>query len=133
MKINDIIKRVHALSEDRHIDIISAKVLAEDIGMHLKNEGKLLEWKQAVDQYLSTFSNHDSNRLYEMANDIEDTYAEYRMAGGKKDYDTFSSLCVMHPDKNGKEIYKMETTSDDDLRATSDTFKPKSGDDPSIA
>ena len=50
-----LLNTIHKYAEDREIDYIAAKVIAEQHGVEFTAENELVEWKQIVDRYLKTF------------------------------------------------------------------------------
>ena len=51
----DLLNAIHKYAEDREIDYMAAKVIAEMYGVEFTAEKELVEWKQVVDRYLKTF------------------------------------------------------------------------------
>jgi hypothetical protein len=51
-----LLEQLHRYTEDREIDYFSAQYLGESFGIIWKNQQQLVEFKQAIDTYLKTFS-----------------------------------------------------------------------------
>lgn len=51
----NLLNAIHKYAEDREINYIAAKVIAEQYGVEFTAESELVEWKQTVDRYLKTF------------------------------------------------------------------------------
>lgn len=51
----NLLNTIHKYAEDREIDYLAAKVIAEQSGVTFKSESQLVELKQVIDRYLKTF------------------------------------------------------------------------------
>jgi len=51
-----LLEQLHRYTEDREIDYASAQYLGQSFGVVWKNQQQLVEFKQAIDTYLKTFS-----------------------------------------------------------------------------
>lgn len=51
-----LLEQLHRYTEDREIDYASAQYLGESFGIVWKSQQQLVEFKQAIDTYLKTFS-----------------------------------------------------------------------------
>lgn len=51
----NLLNTIHKYAEDREIDYLAAKVIAEQCGVSFKSESQLVELKQVIDRYLKTF------------------------------------------------------------------------------
>ena len=51
----ELLNAIHKYAEDREIDYMAAKIIAEQYGVEFFAESELVDWKQTVDMYLKTF------------------------------------------------------------------------------
>lgn len=61
-----LLETIHRYAEDREIDYIPARTIAEEWGVELRNESDLMEWKETIDNYLKTFEEDAFNRIVEI-------------------------------------------------------------------
>lgn len=50
-----LLNTIHKYAEDREIEYLAAKIIAEQYGVEFTAEKELVEWKQIVDRYLKSF------------------------------------------------------------------------------
>lgn len=79
-----LLNAIHKYAEDREIDYIAAKVIAEQYGIEFKNESELVEWKQTVDMYLKTF---EESKFEDIENWLEEKKKCKKKKSTKPDYD----------------------------------------------